>query len=54
VLSGRGYVAPDDVKAVTVGCLSHRIITDDDSDENYASAKRIVRGLLETTSTPRP
>ena len=28
VLSARDYVAPDDVKAVAVGCLAHRILTE--------------------------
>lgn len=28
VLSGRDYVAPDDVKAVTASCLTHRLLTD--------------------------
>jgi MoxR-like ATPase len=52
VLDGRGYVAPDDVKAVAVGCLAHRLITDD-PDEGRA-AVIAVRGLLENTPTPRP
>ncbi len=29
VLSARNFVAPDDVKAVAVGCLAHRILTDE-------------------------
>ena len=32
VLSARGFVAPDDVKAVAVGCLAHRILTDEGDD----------------------
>jgi MoxR-like ATPase len=53
VLSGRGYVTPADVKAVAVGCLAHRIITDD-GDDGFGSAALVVHGLLEATPTPRP
>jgi MoxR-like ATPase len=50
VLSGRPYVIPDDVKAVTVACLAHRLMT----DEGGAQATAAVRSLLESTPTPRP
>ncbi len=53
VLSGRHYVAPDDVKAVAIGCLAHRIVTEED-DAGFAPAVRIVEGILEATPTPRP
>jgi MoxR-like ATPase len=53
VLSGRPYVAPDDVKAVAVGCLAHRIITDED-DAGFGPGGLVVQGILEVTPTPRP
>ena len=53
VLSGRTYVAPDDVKAVAVACLAHRILTDE-GDDLYGAARQVVGGILETTATPRP
>jgi MoxR-like ATPase len=53
VLDGRGYVAPDDVKAVAVECLSHRILTVE-ADDGAGQASGVIRELLETTSTPRP
>lgn len=53
VLSSRHYTTPDDVKAVAVGCLAHRLITDE-SHESIGRAARVVRNLLETTPTPRP
>ena len=53
VLSGRNFVAPGDVKAVAVGCLAHRLITDD-GDDSIEATVRIVHGLLEATPTPRP
>jgi MoxR-like ATPase len=53
VLSGRAYVVPDDVKAVAVSCLAHRLVTDD-RDEGIGKAVRVVQDLLEETPTPRP
>ena len=53
VLSARSYVTPDDVQTVAVGCLAHRLITDE-SHESINRAARVVRHLLDTTPTPRP
>jgi MoxR-like ATPase len=50
VVSGRAFVTPDDVKAVAVACLAHRLLTDDGADHGVA----VVRGLLDTTPAPRP
>ncbi len=46
VLSGRGYVTPQDVQAVAVACLSHRLVTDDGDGSGLVA--RIVAG------TPAP
>ena len=49
----RAYVVPDDVKAVAVACLAHRILTvEADADADRSAA--VIRGLLETTPAPRP
>ena len=53
ILSARRFVAPDDVKAVAIGCLAHRLITDE-GDDGYEAAVHVVRSLLEATATPRP
>ncbi len=53
VLSARSFVAPADVKAVAVGCLAHRIVTDE-GDDTYGAAIHVVRHILEATTTPRP
>jgi MoxR-like ATPase len=53
LVSGRDYVAPDDVKAVAVGCLAHRIVTHDPEDAAGQGA-HIVRQLLDATPAPRP
>jgi MoxR-like ATPase len=50
VLSERPFVTPDDVKAVAVACLAHRLLTDEGVEQGVA----VVRSLLEATPSPRP
>lgn len=52
LLSGRDYVAPDDVKAIAVACLSHRVVTDD--PDGRAAGARVVNSILQATPAPRP
>jgi len=53
VLSSRNYVVPDDVKAVAVSCLSHRLLTVE-GDAGFGQAVMVVEELLEATPAPRP
>jgi MoxR-like ATPase len=53
VLAQRDFVIPDDVKAVAVACLAHRLVTDE-SDDHARRAARVIDGLLEATPAPRP
>jgi MoxR-like ATPase len=53
VISHRAYVAPDDVKAMAVGCLAHRLVTDE-GEESVRQGVSIVEALLEATAAPRP
>ncbi len=53
VLSARTYVVPDDVKAVAVSCLAHRLLTVE-GDEGFGQAVAVVESLLEATPAPRP
>jgi MoxR-like ATPase len=53
VLDARNYVVPDDVQAVAVSCLSHRILTVE-SDDDAGQSAAVIRELLETTPAPRP
>jgi MoxR-like ATPase len=53
ILSSRTYVAPDDIKAVAVGCVAHRVQLDD-GEESIGQAAHIVQTILESTPTPRP
>jgi len=48
VLASRGYVVPDDVKAVAPACLAHRLGAGD------GTGLAVVRELLATTPSPRP
>ena len=55
LLSSRDFVAPDDVKAVAVGCLAHRLVLADNyHDDDLQQAALVVKSLLEATPTPRP
>ena len=53
LLSERDYVLPDDVKAIAVSCLAHRLVVDD-GDASTEGATRVILQLLETTPSPRP
>jgi MoxR-like ATPase len=53
IMSARRFVLPDDVKAVAVGCLAHRLLLEE-GDESIGQAAQVVRGLLQATPTPRP
>jgi MoxR-like ATPase len=49
VLSQRDYVSPDDVKAMTISSLAHRVSTD-----GTANGTTVVHEILQTTPAPRP
>ena len=51
IMSGRDYVAPDDVKAVAVAALAHRLIVVDSTDR--AAAVEVVRSALGQVPVPR-
>ena len=53
VLASRDYVVPDDVKAMAVACLSHRVLTLE-GEESIGQAASAVRSVLEATPAPRP
>lgn len=53
VLNGRSYVSPDDVKAVAVPCLAHRLVLADGA-LGTAAAAVVVHRVLESTPAPRP
>jgi MoxR-like ATPase len=53
VLSGRDYVIPEDVKAVAVPALAHRISLRPELWVRRVSADEVVASLLTATPTPR-
>ncbi len=53
VLARRDFVTPADVKSVAVGCLAHRLVTDEGED-SATRAGYIIESLLESTPAPRP
>ena len=53
ILSSRNYVVPADIKAVAIGCLSHRILLHEGED-SIGQAAHVVETILESTATPRP
>jgi MoxR-like ATPase len=52
-LAGRDYVLPDDVKAVAVPALAHRLVLRPELWVQRVSAEDVVREVLETVPTPR-
>ena len=53
-LAGRNYVVPDDVQAVAVPVLAHRLLLGPDAQAARRSAADIVRGLLGRQAVPGP
>ena len=52
-LRGRDFVLPDDVKAVAVSALAHRLVLRPELWVQHVTADDVVRDLLETVPTPR-
>jgi MoxR-like ATPase len=51
-LHGRGYVIPDDVKALAPDILRHRIITTYEAEAEEVTSDEIVRRVLEAVEVP--
>ena len=51
-LAGRDFVTPEDVKAVAVPALAHRLMLKPELWVQQLAAEDIVRDLLETVPTP--
>jgi MoxR-like ATPase len=52
-LSGRGYVTPDDVKAVARPVLRHRVRLRHEAELEGVTADAVLDSLLATVPTPR-
>jgi len=53
-LSGRGYVVPDDVRAVAVPVLAHRLLLAPEAQAGRRSTAELVHGLLTRLPVPAP
>ena len=51
-LRGRGYVVPEDLKAVAPAVLRHRIVTTYEAEAEGISVEDLVTRILETVSVP--
>lgn len=52
-LSGRNFVTPDDVKALAVPALRHRVSLTPEAAMDGADADDLLQGILATTAVPR-
>jgi MoxR-like ATPase len=52
-VTGRDYVVPDDVKAVAVAALAHRLVLRPELWVQKVSAADVVRDVLDTVPTPK-
>jgi MoxR-like ATPase len=52
-LSGRDYVLPDDVKAIAVPALAHRLVLRPELWVQRITGEDVIREVLETVPTPR-
>jgi MoxR-like ATPase len=52
MLQGRDYVLPDDVKAVAVAVLSHRLILKPEARVRRVSAEQVVSEVLQQVAVP--
>jgi MoxR-like ATPase len=54
VIAGRRFVLPDDVKAVAVSVLAHRLVTDTASVGTFDAGIAAMQAILERVPAPRP
>ncbi|WP_344044275.1 hypothetical protein [Microcella alkalica] len=52
IASGRTYATPDDVRALAVPVLAHRLIVDPESDFEGVTPEQIVEGILADIEPP--
>jgi len=52
-LRGRRFVTPDDVKALALPCLRHRVILRPEADIEGLTADDVIQGVLATVQVPR-
>jgi MoxR-like ATPase len=53
LIAGRGYVTPDDVKAIALAALRHRVVTSAETEIEGISVDVVLTGLLDRVAAPR-
>ena len=53
VLEGRDFVLPEDVKAVAVPCLAHRVILSPELEIEAYGADQVIGDILDSVAAPR-
>ncbi|MCB1035250.1 MAG: MoxR family ATPase, partial [Acidobacteria bacterium] len=53
VLEGRDYVLPEDIKAVGVPCLAHRVILTPEMEIEAYGAAQVIGDILDSVAAPR-
>ena len=52
-LSGRDFITPDDVKALALPCLRHRVALRPEASMDGVGADQVLQGILATVPVPR-
>ena len=52
LLSGRGYVIPEDVKALAMDVLRHRVITSYEAEALGKTSEDLLRQILQGVAAP--
>ena len=52
VIRGRDFVTPDDMRAIAVPVLAHRVVVRPEVWARHTSANDVVRGIVDTVSAP--
>ncbi|MGX7825053.1 AAA family ATPase [Actinokineospora sp. 24-640] len=53
-LSGRDYVVPDDIHAIAIPVLAHRLVLTPEAQAARRSPAELIRGLLQRVPVPQP
>lgn len=53
MINGRDYVTPDDVKAMAIPCLSHRIVLNPEDVMDEVQSEDVVKSYIETETVPK-
>jgi len=52
-IKGRGFVTPDDIKAVSIPVLNHRLILSHDREMEGGTVEEVINVILEEIEIPR-